>query len=583
LAARGALFGLLLGAVALTGACSAEGPGEADGDREGDGLDVDSGTGLEPTDPDAGDKALPPTPNCGDGVRDDDEACDDGGLLPDDGCWSNCRGIDRGFICPSPGAACLPFAKCGDGVVAFPEQCDDGGVAAGDGCNDNCKLELGYKCPAGPDGLSVCSPTTCGDDVVEGAEMCEPGLESGCTSQCQFAPECGDSGPCTSECGDGLVLGEACDDANLLDGDGCSASCEVEPGYTCADQESVCQKDAAGSCILRIPVTYRDFSETHSDFGPDSCGAPGVVKPGLVEGALSSGKPVGTTGGDCTTKLSEWYVDSSVATTFHSELVLYENADGNYVNRWGAAGEPFYWTVGWGGPGSAQNCSVDPCGPYDGDPFFHPVDGIPGARDDGGETAAISDDQMIYGGNGTVQTELALTGVGDKHNFAFTSEITYWFAFDETTDARLEFVGDDDVWVFVNGELAIDLGGKHAAAKDDFVLLGGSPSYGMIPGNVYEIKVFHAERQANGSTFKLTLSGFDTRRSDCRATCGDGIIGFGEECDDGQNDGGYNECQEGCRLGGYCGDGVVEPGEACDDAAPDADPNCRGCRIIVVR
>ena len=65
--------------------------------------------------------------------------------------------------------------------------------------------------------------------------------------------------------------------------------------------------------------------------------------------------------------------------------------------------------------------------------------------------------------------------------------------------------------------------------------------------------------------------------------CGDGFVGFGEECDDGVNDGGYNECQAECKLGGYCGDGIKQAGETCDDADPDAPASCNGCRIIVVR
>lgn len=564
----------------IASACSAGsgpgGDGSGDEDRDGSG---GLGNGLDPGTGAGGGSSA----SCADGILQDDEACDDGNSDSGDGCAAGCLVVEPGFICRTPGEACVPFAKCGDGITVFPEQCDDGARTAGDGCNDNCKLELGYKCEPDDAGKSVCSHTTCGDDLVEGAEMCEPGLESGCTSQCQYAPTCGDSGPCTSECGDGLVLGEACDDGNRLGGDGCDENCAVEPGYECATETSECEKNAAGDCILRIPVTYRDFAHAHSDFGPDSCGTPGV-KTNLVETTLSGGKPVKTTGADCTSKLEQWYVDSAEATTFHSELVLYENAAGNYVNRWGTNGEPFYWTLGWSG---ATNCAIAPgCGPYDGTPFFYPVDGIPNAKDDGGgETAAVSDEDGIYGGDGTTRTELALTGSGPKHNYSFTSEIAYWFAFEETTDASFQFVGDDDVWVFVNGQRAIDLGGKHAAEAGSFTLDGSSPTFGMETGNVYEIKVFHAERQANGSTFKLTLSGFDTRRSDCRADCGDGIIGFGEECDDGDagNTGGYNHCNQECQLGAYCGDGIVQEGETCDDRDPATQQGCAGCRRLVVR
>jgi cysteine-rich repeat protein len=81
------------------------------------------------------------------------------------------------------------------------------------------------------------------------------------------------------------------------------------------------------------------------------------------------------------------------------------------------------------------------------------------------------------------------------------------------------------------------------------------------------IAVFHAERQREGSSFKLTLDGFNMTPSDCRTNCGDAMVGPGEECDDGTNAGGYNMCAPGCLFGPRCGDGVSAPdfGEACDD------------------
>src|SRR5262249_56578058 len=48
------------------------------------------------------------------------------------------------------------------------------------------------------------------------------------------------STPVPAVCGDGEVIGEACDDGNTTGGDGCSAGCTVEPGYACTGSPSTC-------------------------------------------------------------------------------------------------------------------------------------------------------------------------------------------------------------------------------------------------------------------------------------------------------------------------------------------------------
>lgn len=43
-------------------------------------------------------------------------------------------------------------------------------------------------------------------------------------------------------CGNGLVEdGESCDDGNANSGDGCSAECNVEPGYVCYREGMPCE------------------------------------------------------------------------------------------------------------------------------------------------------------------------------------------------------------------------------------------------------------------------------------------------------------------------------------------------------
>jgi hypothetical protein len=72
------------------------------------------------------------------------------------------------------------------------------------------------------------------------------------------------------------------------------------------------------------------------------------------------------------------------------------------------------------------------------------------------------------------------------------------------------------------------------------------------------------------------------------AACGDGFVwADNEACDDGTNDGAYNGCEPGCAArAAYCGDGVLdmEEGEACDDpAAPSCLPSCqvkKSCAVV---
>jgi fibro-slime domain-containing protein len=235
-------------------------------------------------------------------------------------------------------------------------------------------------------------------------------------------------------------------------------------------------------------------------------------------------------------------------------------------------------------------CSFTPNG-IDGSLLFFPIDDHPDALPGSRTVAGIPPED---GGSWQVNDPS-----GKLRNFHFTSEITYWFRHTTGDVATLNFVGDDDVWVFLNRRLAVDLGGIHdpiegsvsMAANGAISMRSGASTrtsstaeFGLVSGQVYEIKVFHAERKRIGSSFKLTLSGFNTARSECDAICGDGIIAAGEECDDGEelNTGGYNRCHPDCFLGGYCGDGIRQDHEECDDLEPQAPPGCAGCRIINV-
>ncbi|MDX2051518.1 MAG: DUF4215 domain-containing protein [Polyangiaceae bacterium] len=468
---------------------------------------------------------------CGDGKVTGNETCDDKNASVGDGC-NNCQ-VEAGWECPL-GGVCRA-KQCGDGIVAGNEECDDMNNAS-PGCSAACLLENGYKCPTPG---AACVPTVCGDAKKEGKEPCDDGnnvVGDGCNPFCQLEPDCS-LGACQSKCGDGIKLpkdAEECDDGNNAAGDGCSATCKVEAGFTCTDSLS-----SLGN-TLDVPVTFRDFIALPKNGGvrhPDFEEYAGDARTtGLVNATLGAdGKPVYT--GRCevgspnignearcpydeqtTNKAAfdQWYRDvPAVNMTYVQKLTLTRQPNGTYL--------------------------------FPDDTFF-PLDGR-------GWVAQNKED--VY----------------ETHNFGFTSEIIYWFEY--KGGEVLSFTGDDDVWVFINGKLAVDIGGLHGPDTQSVTLNATKAmQLGLTVGNVYEVVLFHAERHTFLSTFNLTLAGFVTAKSSCKSTCGDGIVTRDEACDLGKNGMGvslntgvYGTCNANCTLSPRCGDATVQTGngEECDD------------------
>jgi fibro-slime domain-containing protein len=69
-------------------------------------------------------------------------------------------------------------------------------------------------------------------------------------------------------------------------------------------------------------------------------------------------------------------------------------------------------------------------------------------------------------------------------------------------------VGDDDVWAFVNGKLAMDLGGIHGSEKGSISLDGVAVKFGLTEGKSYPFDFFYAERHVDSSTIKVTTNLF---------------------------------------------------------------------------
>jgi fibro-slime domain-containing protein len=588
---------------------------DADGGAETDAAIADAGeVQLDAAPPPA--DVRPPVPEmrdaektgCGDGKLQAGEVCDDGNSAPGDGCSADCHNVEQAFLCPAPGEACVSTVKCGDGRVSGREQCDDGNRANRDGCDRDCALEPGYTCPApgtfciaakcgdkllvgdeqceddddvpaDGDGCSAscrlepgfvcpevgkaCVATVCNDGMRQGSEPCDDGNQvvgDGCTPFCDVEPDCS-AGACHSRCGDGLILPddrEACDDGNSSDHDGCSAQCQPESGYTCTLEQTALPD------VLSVPVTYRDFVSLpvegairHPDFevfnGNDATS-------GLVADALSAdGKPIYT--GVCDDRGQPYPADNPETGTcpWRQQTTNQTNFDQWYRDVPGVnltkVARMMLARDASNGAYTISNTT------------FYPWDG----------------DSNSWVGRGTELTS-------EGHDFGFTSEIRTYFEYrpDPQNPQTLRFSGDDDVWVFINRKLAVDIGGTHWEIERSVTLDDATAArLELQAGRIYEIALFHAERRTPDSNFNLTLDGFVAAKSRCEAPCGDKIVTGRETCDDGNNDGRYGGCTSQCQRAAYCGDGKRDAdNEACDDGinlttyATSGKPGCApGCKL----
>lgn len=196
-------------------------------------------------------------------------------------------------------------------------------------------------------------------------------------------------------------------------------------------------------CGSTLTGTVRDFKASHPDF-EYTIG----VDPGIVQKALGAdGKPVyasATTTPTTNGKASfdQWYNDVPGVNQKKHHAITLTNTGGNT------------WT-------------------YSSNAFF-PIDG------------------ELFGNE------------GNAHNYHFTYELATKFRYEG--GEVFTFTGDDDLFVFINGKLGIDLGGVHGAMSGTINLDASASELGISVGNVYALDFFFAERHTSESNFRIDTS-----------------------------------------------------------------------------
>jgi fibro-slime domain-containing protein/RHS repeat-associated protein len=237
------------------------------------------------------------------------------------------------------------------------------------------------------------------------------------------------------------VLRLTASDSGLAGHDDVTINVNTAPRITSQPVTTYQPPSTAPSAIV-LNATVRDFRDTHPDF---EHGISGLVT-GLVQTQLGpNSKPifVGPNGRGAitsTASFNQWYNDDpTVNLKTIVPVILGETAPGSGIYT------------------------------FQSNAYF-PIDG------------------QLFGNQGRV------------HNYHFTLELHTNFTY--RGGEVFQFTGDDDIWVFINNRLVVDLGGVHGAASGAVSL----DTLGLTPGGSYVFDFFFAERHTSESNFRLQTS-----------------------------------------------------------------------------
>ena len=110
----------------------------------------------------------------------------------------------------------------------------------------------------------------------------------------------------------------------------------------------------------------------------------------------------------------------------------------------------------------------------------------------------------MLGNNSTGAVEDPSVNHYGKRNYSMMYHVRSSFIYYEEKNLNFSFIGDDDVYFFINGELVCEIGGTHSAA-DSAVSLNGkvAQELGLEDGDICTFDMYLAERHTNGINLNL--------------------------------------------------------------------------------
>jgi fibro-slime domain-containing protein len=252
-----------------------------------------------------------------------------------------------------------------------------------------------------------------------------------------------------------------------------------------------------------LPVIFYDYWVDANGTNPDFEISPASMQgfPGMVYDTMDfQRKPVPTPAA-CPTPsnaapaachLSQWFRVSGVGGSDQSCIFTCDSVTNPQKRQWkwttatGAALTPNpLGTGGFVGPNYDQTYNMRNIVFYDSIPFRHLGNGIYEINN----PAFFPLDNRGFGNQPS----------GQNHNFGMAMELHTTFSYKK--GLNFTFAGDDDCWVFIDGKMVVDLGGRHGTLERSVNL---DTLTRLKEGYVYNLDFFYAERHTTGSDIRIT-------------------------------------------------------------------------------